>query len=194
MLAIFRNLVFKIYKILNFLIFKIGSFKKPYPNVNGILLLVNKGGEIEFGSNCIINSHKFKNIIGGDTRSSIVIEKNAKIIIGNNFRMSNSSICCAHKVSFGENVMVGGSCKIWDSDFHPINSIQRNLTPNTNYLFKEIKIGNNVFIGGCSIILKGVTIGDNAVIGAGSVVSKSVPCDEIWAGNPAVFIKKNNVD
>jgi acetyltransferase-like isoleucine patch superfamily enzyme len=108
--------------------------------------------------------------------------------------MSNSAICCANKITFGENVMIGGGCKIWDSDFHPINPTQRNLTPNTNYLSKEIKIGNNVFIGGCSIILKGVTIGDNSVVGAGSVVTKSIPFNEIWAGNPATFIKKNNVD
>lgn len=49
-------------------------------------------------------------------------------------------------------------------------------------------IGNDVFIGAHSTILKGVTIGDKAIIGAGSVVAKSVPAGEIWAGNPARFI------
>ena len=51
-------------------------------------------------------------------------------------------------------------------------------------------IGKRVFVGGHSIILKGVTIGDDAVIGAGSVVAKNVPVGEIWAGNPARFIRK----
>jgi acetyltransferase-like isoleucine patch superfamily enzyme len=56
----------------------------------------------------------------------------------------------------------------------------------------KVTIGRNAFIGAGSFILKGVEIGDNAVIGAGSVVTKSVPANEIWAGNPARFIKKIN--
>jgi acetyltransferase-like isoleucine patch superfamily enzyme len=194
MLSLVRKLVYEFYGLLNLLFFKVNSLKKPYPNINGLILLVNKGGKISFGSDCIINSHKYKNIIGGDKKSSIIIEKDAELVVKDGFRMSNSAICCAHRITIGKNVMIGGGCKIWDSDFHPIHSIQRKLTPNSNFLKKEITIGNNVFIGGSSIILKGVSIGENSVIGAGSVVSKSIPPNEIWAGNPAVYIKKNKID
>lgn len=45
-------------------------------------------------------------------------------------------------------------------------------------------------MGAHTIILKGVHIGKGAVIGAGSVVTKNIPENEIWAGNPAKFIKK----
>ena len=51
-------------------------------------------------------------------------------------------------------------------------------------------IEDNVFIGAHSTILKGVTIGQNSIIGACSVVTKNIPPNEIWAGNPAKFIKK----
>ena len=54
---------------------------------------------------------------------------------------------------------------------------------------KPIHIKQNAFIGMGSIILKGVTIGTNSIIGAGSVVTKNVPDGQIWAGNPAVYIK-----
>lgn len=55
---------------------------------------------------------------------------------------------------------------------------------------KDIRIGNNVWIGYGVQILAGVTIGDNCIIGAGSVVTKNVPNNEIWAGVPAKIIKK----
>lgn len=56
---------------------------------------------------------------------------------------------------------------------------------------ENVKIENNVFIGAHTTILKGVTIGSNAIIGACSVITKDIPANEIWAGNPARFIKNN---
>ena len=55
-------------------------------------------------------------------------------------------------------------------------------------VFGKIKIGNNVYMGNCSMILPGVTIGDNVIIGAGSIVTKSIPSGKIVAGNPAKII------
>ena len=55
--------------------------------------------------------------------------------------------------------------------------------------WKKIRIGNNVFIGCHSIIMPGITIGDDVVIGAGSIVTKDIPNGEVWAGNPAKYIK-----
>lgn len=49
-------------------------------------------------------------------------------------------------------------------------------------------IGNNVFVGVGSIILKGVTIGNNVIIGAGSVVTHDIPGDSVAAGNPCKVI------
>lgn len=54
--------------------------------------------------------------------------------------------------------------------------------------FGKIKIGNNVYIGNCTLIMPGIIIGDNVIIGAGSVVTKSFENDVIIAGNPAKVI------
>lgn len=53
-----------------------------------------------------------------------------------------------------------------------------------------ITIEDHAFIGAHSIILKGVTIGKCSIVGAGSVVTHNIPEHEIWAGNPAKFIRK----
>lgn len=52
----------------------------------------------------------------------------------------------------------------------------------------KVTIGDNVFIGMNTTILKGVTIGSNVVIGAGSLVNKDIPDNCVAAGNPARVI------
>ena len=54
----------------------------------------------------------------------------------------------------------------------------------------DIRVGNGVWVCALAIIIGPCTIGDNAVIGAGSVVTKDVPANQVWAGNPARFIKE----
>jgi acetyltransferase-like isoleucine patch superfamily enzyme len=64
---------------------------------------------------------------------------------------------------------------------------------------KPLKIGEGTFIGCNTIIAKPVTIGEHCIIGSGSVVTKDIPSYQIWAGNPARYIKdvernENTVD
>ena len=55
---------------------------------------------------------------------------------------------------------------------------------------KEVIIGDNVWLGGNTVVCPGVHIGDNVVIGAGSVVTKDIPAWSIAAGNPCRVIRK----
>lgn len=187
-MALLRQLFFLFFRLLNMPLLLINKVAPSAIEINGFLLIFNKG-EITFGKGGKINSSPLKNIIGGDTRSTIVVKKGANLIIGDNFRMSNSAIYCADEITIGNNVMIGGSCKLWDTDFHPLNADERTDNPNEGYRTKPITIGDGVFIGGCSIILKGVTIGNNAIVGAGSVVSKDIGDGEVWVGNPAQKIR-----
>ena len=59
-----------------------------------------------------------------------------------------------------------------------------------NKISAPVSIGDDVFIGTQVMILKGVNIGERSIIGARSLVVKDVPEGEIWAGNPARFIRK----
>ncbi len=164
---------------------KLGSGVK----IKGIPLVRNRG-EFVINSNVRINSRISANPIGGNTKCYFVIGKDAELIMKTGVAISNSAINCYNSVVLEENVMIGGNCCIYDTDFHPLKSDLRNNDNKSAIITKPILIKKNAFIGGHSIILKGVTIGENSIIGAGSVVSKDIPDNEIWAGNPASFIRK----
>ena len=70
---------------------------------------------------------------------------------------------------------------------HPIHPDTRNTMYEYGF---EVIIGDNVWIGGNTVICLGVHIGDNVVIGAGSVVTKDIPEWSIAAGNPCKVIRK----
>ena len=65
--------------------------------------------------------------------------------------------------------------------------------PGVHFRRGEVHIKKNVFIGVNVCICNSVTIGEGAIIGAGSVVTKDVPAYQVWAGNPARFIKNRAV-
>ena len=87
-------------------------------------------------------------------------------------------------------MLKSGGTSVYTTDFHSLDPIIRASKDDQKHSKSaHVVICDNVFIGAKCIILKGVTIGENSVIGAGSVVTKNVPADQIWAGNPAKFIK-----
>lgn len=181
------KVIYYYYKLINKIIFKLQNIKIDSFSGMGFLQINNKG-ICKIGKNFKFNSGIKYNPIGSDTILRLIITKNAILSIGNNVGISNSTIFVNLEVEIGNNVLIGGGCKIWDSDFHSIDHNIR-TRKDDQVVMKKIKIDDNVWIGGCSIILKGVNIGKNSVIGAGSVVSKSIPANQIWAGNPAKFIR-----
>lgn len=159
--------------------------------VYGILkVYVTRRGIVNIGKNLSINSGNNHNIIGRQQKTMFWVE--GEVTIGDNVGLSSAAIICNHKITIGNNVLIGGNTVIYDTDFHSLNPEDRKVKglDRQNAKKAPVIIGNNVFIGAHTTILKGVTIGHNSIIGACSVVSKNIPDNEIWAGNPAKFIKK----
>lgn len=108
------------------------------------------------------------------------------IEVGNNFYSNyNLTILDVGKVVIGENVMIAPNVSIYTAG-HPIHPDSRN----SGYEYGiGITIGDNVWIGGSTVINPGVHIGTNVVIGSGSVVTKDIPDNALAAGNPCKVIR-----
>lgn len=139
----------------------------------------------------LVLQKKSKLLVNGDFSmfegSSIFLAENALLELGNNsFINTNTTIDCYHHIVIGSDCAISDNVRIQDSDSHFIieNGVRKiNTSP--------VIIGNHVWIGKNSIILKGVSIGDGAVIAAGAVVTKNVPPRCLVGGNPAKVIKQN---
>ncbi|MBD7914394.1 sugar O-acetyltransferase [Clostridium sp. Sa3CUN1] len=111
----------------------------------------------------------------------------SNISVGNNFYANFDCIILdVCKVDIGENVMFAPRVCIYTAA-HPIDVDVRNSGLEFG---KPVKIGNNVWIGGSTVINPGVTIGNNVVIGSGSVVTKDIPDNVIAVGNPCRVLRE----
>ena len=108
------------------------------------------------------------------------------IHVGKNFFANyNCTIIDVAKVIIGDYCQMAPNVAIYTAG-HPVYPDTRN----SGYEYgKEVRIGNNVWIGGNTVICPGVTIGNNSVIGAGSVVTRDIPDWVVAAGNPCRVIR-----
>lgn len=146
---------------------------------------------IIIGRGIVINSSPLSNLVGLYQRMIIVARYGGKISIGDGCQISASTIYAMKEISIGENVFIGGNCKIIDNDFHSLQASKRIPQKQEDIKKKPIHIGDECFIGANCIILKGTTLGKNCVVGAGSVVHGTWSDNSILAGNPAKMIGVN---
>ena len=146
--------------------------------------------KLTIGDGVRINSNFWSNLLGLYQRTIIVAKGKGEIKIGNNVGISGSTIYAWDKIEIGNNCLIGANVKIIDNDFHPIDPSDRARGENFKTSHKPVIIGDNVFIGMNSIILKGTVIGNNCVVGAGSIVHGVFGDNCVIAGNPATVIKE----
>lgn len=109
------------------------------------------------------------------------------IEVGKNFFANyNCTIIDVAKVRIGDNCQFAPNVSIYTAG-HPIHPVSRNSLYEYG---KEVIIGDNVWIGGNTVICPGVHVGSNTVIGAGSVVTRDIPDWCVAAGNPCRVIRK----
>lgn len=150
-------------------------------------VFARKKGSIRLGENVHLVSRKRSNPVGLTNACILDTRPGGKITIGNSSGMSGSIISSRTRVTIGDYVKIGGNVRIFDHDFHSSNYLfRRNLNDRLHVSSLEIQIGNDVFIGANSIVLKNTIIGDRSIVGAGTVLAgKKIPEDSLVYGNPA---------
>jgi acetyltransferase-like isoleucine patch superfamily enzyme len=144
--------------------------------------IINKG-KIELGDGVCLN------YVAPFKTGLFAYFSSSRIKIGNNCLLNGTQIFARKEVTIGDNCMFGSGVIILDNDSHN-TSTNPYIRRRGKIEERPIVIGNNVWIGMRSIIMKGVKIGDNSIVAAGSIVTKDIPSNEIFGGNPAVFLKK----
>lgn len=130
--------------------------------------VLNIEGNIEICGNCHFGQG-----------ARLDIRKNGVLSIGTDFsNTANISIVCANRIEIGKNFLSSWQTFIMDTDFHPCSPRGESA---------PIKIGDNVWMGMKSTILKGSHVPTNCVIAACSLVNKQfIKENTILAGVPAI--------
>lgn len=97
----------------------------------------------------------------------------------------NSDIICWKNIKFGNECLVSWECLFMDTDFHKIYD-KHNKSEQINK-DENITVGNHVWIGCKSTVLKGSNIPDECVIAACSIVTKKL------TQNNAVYVSNKKI-
>jgi chloramphenicol O-acetyltransferase type B len=111
--------------------------------------------------------------------------------LGKNINFNGMMISGGGKVIIGDNFHSGMEC-LMITQIH--NYEGKSIPYDNSYIYKDINIEDNVWLGSRVIILGGVTIGEGAIIQAGSVVVKDIPKYAIAGGHPAKVFSNRNED
>jgi hypothetical protein len=117
------------------------------------------------------------------TGFNVWVGPRARLSLGTGYANHDLKLECFKEIQIGQDVAIAYHVMISDSDRHEISGQSENPS--------SVMIGNHVWIGARSIILKGVHIADGAVVAAGSVVTRDVPAKTLVAGVPAKTIRHN---
>jgi acetyltransferase-like isoleucine patch superfamily enzyme len=141
-------------------------------------VIIRNSGMIEIGDQVIFDSRWYKPIYIQLARHE------AKLNIENNvFINYGAEISLVREVFIGAYSLIGIDCLIYDTDWHSLDGLDRDVS------VAPTRIGRGVWLGARVIVMKGVTIGDNTVVAANSVVTHDLPNNVLAGGSPAKVIR-----
>lgn len=178
---------------------KINGLKINFKRNNSVVIVNNplpkfRNCILNLYENCQINIENIDNcnkLHGINNLTIDMVGKNSKISIGKNFYCGSGYIYLDNdsEIFIGNNCMFSNNFQLRCGDSHTIKDLKNN---SKNICKPTIRIGNNVWLGINSFILKNTKIPNNSIVGACSVVTRKFSQENIAiAGNPAKIIKED---
>lgn len=127
--------------------------------------------------------------IDANTKVGAFVEIQRNATIGKNCKISSHTFVC-EGVHIGDGVFVGHNVTFTNDKYPRAVNPDGSLQTENDWKVMETFVEDGASIGSGTTVMCGVTIGARAMIGAGSVVTKSIPPGELWAGNPARYLRK----
>lgn len=126
--------------------------------------------------------------------SYVMVSDNATLTLGKSFLLfgSNLKLICFDRISIGDGTRITWDCQIMDTSFHYIENMDDGNTP---ALTSPISIGDRVWIGNRTTIMRGSIIPNDTIIASNSLINKDYSCFGpfcLLAGCPAT-IKRTSV-
>jgi acetyltransferase-like isoleucine patch superfamily enzyme len=120
----------------------------------------------------------------------VIVSGAGELRLGDRSSVGHGSVIVAReRIEIGRDVMIAGYCYVLDVD-HGMDPAAGVAMKDQDLRIAPVRIGDDVWIGAHSVILRGVTIGDGAVVAARSVVTRDVPAGMVVGGNPAREIRE----
>ncbi len=130
--------------------------------------------------------------IGDRTKVGTFVEIQKNVLVGEDCKISSHTFVC-EGVHIGDRVFIGHGVIFINDRYPRAANVDGSMQTEADWEVIPTFVEDDASIGSGVTVMCGVTIGSRAIIGSGSVVTKSVPPGEIWAGNPARFIRKAEV-
>ena len=127
--------------------------------------------------------------IGDETKVGTFVEIQKNAAIGRRCKISSHTFIC-EGVRIGDRVFIGHNVTFINDKFPKATNPEGRLQIEEDWSIEPTTVQEGASLGSSITVLCGVTIGVKAIVGAGSVVTRDVPGGEIWAGNPAKFLRK----
>jgi acetyltransferase-like isoleucine patch superfamily enzyme len=148
------------------------------------LCFICPGVQLEIGPRAVLRMGRWS-WIGHGSKVRVhegEVSIGAKTVLG-----QECTISAYQHVSIGRECILADRVMLIDFD-HGVTEVERPIRAQGIYK-RDVRVGNNVWMGYGACVLRGVSVGENSIVGTNAVVTRDVPDNAVVGGVPARVLR-----